>query len=188
MIYYISDIHFGDIRVFNKCSRPFSNLAELELEIIKRWNKKVKSCDVVYILGDIAEDSYISALDILKKLNGIKYLIIGNHDLKMKDEIKKSRVFESIDFMKLIDDNGRKVCLCHYPIMDWMEFSRGGYHVYGHIHNKTLKNDIAYAQMKEYFKDKLAYNAGVDVNNYEPVTLDEMIELKEKNKYEPYIN
>ena len=25
-------------------------------------------------------------------------------------------------------------------VNDWMEFSRGGYHIYGHIHNKTQLN------------------------------------------------
>lgn len=188
MIYYISDIHLGDLRVFNKCSRPFSGLKELENEIVLRWNKKVKDTDVVYVLGDIAEDNYSPAIDVFRRLKGTKHLIVGNHDLKMLKEIKKSRVFETVEFMKLIDDNGRKVFLCHYPVMDWMEFSRGGYHVYGHIHNKTAENDPAYAQIKEYFKGKPAYNAGVDVTNYEPVTLEEMIKLKEKNEDEPYIN
>lgn len=188
MIYYISDIHLGDLRVFKKCSRPFSDLKELETEIIKRWNAKVKDDDTVFVLGDIAEDNYLNAIEIIRGLKGHKHLIVGNHDLKLLDEIQKSRVFESIEFMKLIEDEGRKVCLCHYPVMDWMEFSRGGYLVYGHIHNKTEKNNPAYKEMKQYFKNKLAFNAGVDVTNYEPVTLNEMIELKIINKDEPYIN
>lgn len=188
MIYYISDTHLGDLRVFNKCSRPFTCLEEMENEIVKRWNSKVNENDIVYVLGDIAEDGYKRAVEVLRGLKGHKHLIIGNHDLAMLDLIKESAVFESIEFIELIEDNGRKVCLCHYPLTDWMEFSRGGYHVYGHIHNKTEKNDIAYAQMKQYFKGKLAFNAGVDVTNYEPVTLDEMIKLKEVNIDEPYIN
>lgn len=188
MIYYISDTHLGDQRVFDKCSRPFSGLEELESEIIKRWNAKVNEDDTVYVLGDIAEDDYIKAIEIFKGLNGHKHLIVGNHDLKMLELIKESNAFESIEFMKLIDDSGKKVCLCHYPVMDWREFSRGGYHVYGHIHNKTAKNDPAYIQIKQYFEDKPAFNAGVDVTNYEPVTLQEMINLKEANKNEPYIN
>lgn len=188
MIYYIADIHFNDLRVFNKCSRPFNDLEEYKEEIIRRWNSKVNDEDVVHVLGDIAEDSYIDVIDILKALKGHKHFTIGNHDLALLDKYKESRIFEDIEFMKLIEDNGRKVCLCHYPLMDWMEFSRGGYLVYGHIHNKTALNDPAYSQIKKYYKDKLAFNAGVDVCNYEPVTLDEMIKLKEVNKDEPYIN
>ena len=188
MIYYISDTHLGDLRVFNKCARPFASLEEMEKTIVDNWNKKVRKEETVYVLGDLAEDGYKKAIDVYAGLNGHKHLLVGNHDMKMLDEIKESNVFESIDFMTLIEDGGRKICLCHYPVMDWMEFSRGEYHVYGHIHNKTLKNDPAYPQIKEYFKDKLAYNCGVDVTGFQPVTLDEMIVLKEKNKNEPYIN
>ena len=72
--------------------------------------------------------------------------------------------------------------------MDWMEFNRQGILVYGHVHNKTVKNGQAYAEIKDYYKDKPAYNAGVDVIGFEPRTLDELIELKEVNKDEPYIN
>jgi len=188
MIYYIADIHLGDQRVFDKCAKPFNDLQEYETEIVNRWNAKVRPDDTVYVLGDIAEDNYLRSIDIIRILPGRKHLIVGNHDLAMLPRIKESCVFETIDFMRMIEDNGRKVCLCHYPLMDWMEFSRGGYHVYGHIHNKTEKNDPAYPQIKKYYADKLAYNAGVDVTDYEPVTLDEMIALKEKNKTASFIN
>lgn len=188
MQYYISDMHLGDQRVFDKCHRPFSGLDEMEDVIIKNWNAKVHPEDIVYVLGDIAEDHYDKSISVIGKLNGRKCLIIGNHDLLMESKYRESGLFESVDFMKLIIDNGRKVCLCHYPVMDWMEFSRGGYLVYGHVHNKTALNDIAYVQMKEFFKDKLGFNCGVDVTGFEPVTLDEMIRLKEKNKDAAFIN
>lgn len=188
MIYYTADTHLGDQRVFTKCAKPFDNLQDYEKEIIRRWNAKVTPNDTVYVLGDIADDGYLQAIEVFRILNGKKHLIVGNHDLAMLPKIKESGVFETVDFMMLIEDAGRKVCLCHYPLMDWMEFSRGGYHVYGHIHNKTEQNDPAYPQIKEYYADKLAYNAGVDVTEYEPATLDEMIALKEKNKTAPFIN
>lgn len=188
MIFYIADIHFNDSKVFQKCFRPFTNFDDFANEIVIRWNNKVKNDDIVYVLGDIAEDDSVNCISIFKKMNGHKHLIIGNHDSKIIKEAEINCVFESISFIKLIDDKGRKVCLCHYPLMDWMEFNRDGYLVYGHIHNKTDKNNKAYKQIKEYYADKKAYNAGVDVTNFEPVTLDEMIKLKEANKNEPYIN
>ena len=67
MIYYIADIHFNDLRVFNKCSRPFANLEEYKNEIIKRWNTKVNEDDTIYVLGDIAEDSFTEVFGILKQ-------------------------------------------------------------------------------------------------------------------------
>ena len=186
-IFYISDLHIKDQAIFDKCKRPFNSLKEFEEIIIKRWNKKVSKDDIVYVLGDIGSSNKES-VTFYKNLNGHKHLIIGNHDYEILNEIKESKIFESISFIELINDNNRKICLCHYPLMDWMEFNRNGYLVYGHIHNKTSLNGKAYEQIKDYYKDKPAFNCGCDVTNYEPVTLDEMIELKEKNKNEPYIN
>lgn len=187
MIYYISDIHFRDENVFRKCSRNFT-FEEYERMIVSKWNKKIKEDDEVFILGDVAENDIDEVLCIIKSLKGKKHLIIGNHDEKFLSEYKSSHLFESIEFIKLIYDKGRKVALCHYPLMDWMEFNRQGMFVYGHIHNKTIKNGQAYTEIKDYYKDKPAYNAGVDVIGFEPRTLDELIKLKEVNKDEPYIN
>lgn len=188
MIFYIADIHFRDEKIFKKCNRPFRDIIEYENEIVKRWNKKVHNDDIVYVLGDLALDDCEDALKIYKHLNGYKHLIIGNHDEKLLSKIKESDLFETIDFIKLIDDDNKKVCICHYPLMDWMEFNRNGYHIFGHVHNKTFVNGKAYQQIKEYFIDKPAYNCGVDVTNFEPVTLIEMIKLKECNINSSHIN
>lgn len=188
MIYYIADIHLRDESIFIKCKRPYNDIFEYEKELNLRWNKKVTPFDTVYVLGDIALEGCTEAIDIFSKLNGHKHLIIGNHDENLSEYIKRSGLFDSVNFISLISDAGRKVCLCHYPLMDWMEFNRNGYHVYGHVHNKTAANGEAYHQIKEYYKDKLAFNCGVDVVGFEPVTLNELIKLKEANRNEPYIN
>lgn len=188
LIYYISDIHFRDQNIFDKCERPFLSLNEMELKIIDNWNNVVNNDDVVYILGDIGNETNLSSIEIFKNLKGHKHLIVGNHDELILNEIKNINIFESIKYINLIMDNNRKVCICHYPLMDWPEFNRKGILVYGHIHNKTIKNDLAYKQIKNYYSDKSAYNCGVDVTNFIPKTLDELIKLKEINKNEPYIN
>ena len=72
--------------------------------------------------------------------------------------------------MKLIEDGGRLVFLCHYPMASWQMMERGSILVYGHIHKNT-KDDVY-----EYIsKKKNAYNAGCMINGYEPATLDELI-------------
>lgn len=188
MIYYIADIHFRDQKIFNKCHRPFSSVEEMEQVVINKWNKKVEDGDIVYVLGDIGKDDDPSTITIFKKLKGHKHLIVGNHDHDMLEDIKESGAFESIKFIDLINDGDYKVCLCHYPLMDWMEFNRDGLLVYGHIHNKTEENGYAYKLMKDYYKNLKAYNCGVDVTGFEPRTLKQLMKLKEVNKYEPYIN
>ena len=188
MIYYISDTHFRDQSIFDKCDRPFKSLKEMEDAIIQNWNKKISDVDVVYVLGDLVKDDDASAIQIFNGLKGHKHLIVGNHDHQVLEDIKESNIFETIKFIDLILDKDRKVCICHYPLMDWMEFNRKGILVYGHIHNKTAKNGEAYKLMKEFYKNLPAYNCGVDVCGFEPRTLDELIHLKEVNKDEAYIN
>ena len=56
------------------------------------------------------------------------------------------------------------------------------------VHNKTPNNSYAYKLIKDYYRNLPAYNCGVDVTEFEPRTLDELIILKEVNKNEPYIN
>lgn len=42
MIYYISDTHFNDQKIFDKCKRPFESLDEMKNTIIKNGIKKLK--------------------------------------------------------------------------------------------------------------------------------------------------
>ena len=185
MIFYTADLHLGDQRVFDLCSKPFADLHEYHTEIVRRWNAKVRASDEIYVLGDVAE-SNPAMLELLHDLAGCKHLIVGNHDQIILPAIIRSGVFLTISDLKVIEDNGRSVCLCHYPLMEWPGMNNGGYHVFGHIHNKTEVNGREYAQMKAYYFNKRAYNAGVDVTDYSPVTLDEMIALKHKTRQSEY--
>ena len=188
MIYYIADTHLNDQKIFDKCKRPFNSLEEMNKTIIDNWNNRVNDDDIVYVLGDIIKDDDESAIELFRNLNGHKHLIVGNHDHILIDKIRESNIFESIKFIDVIIDNNQKICICHYPLMDWMEFNRNGLFVYGHIHNKTSNNGPAYTQIKAYYSDKCAYNCGVDVIGFTPRTLEELKTLKEANKDEPYIN
>ena len=60
--------------------RPFSSVEEMNIEYIKRWNNKIKKGDEVYILGDLSFYKGEKTNEILKQLNGQKFLIEGNHD------------------------------------------------------------------------------------------------------------
>ena len=186
MNYYISDIHFGDQRLFDLCKRPFSSLEEMDVYIIQKWNSKVSKEDMVYILGDLGYDQ--QSIELYRQLNGIKKLIVGNHDESMLDYIKGTYIFESIEYMNMVNDGNNKVFLCHYPIMDWPEDDNDSVLVYGHIHNKTEQNDNRFKEIKEYYANTKAYNCSIDVIGFEPRTLKELMTLKEANKNEAYIN
>lgn len=132
MIYYIADMHFGHKNVLRFDTRPFSSVEEMDGELIRRWNERVKPDDTVYVLGDAFWRNEAESLRIFSELNGHKHLIRGNHD---RVHGKLGRQWESIEHYAEINDNGRLVVLCHYPIMFYKNARYGAVMLYGHVHN-----------------------------------------------------
>ena len=173
MIYYTSDLHFFHFNILRICNRPFSSLEEMHEALINNWNKKVRPEDTVYILGDLSYkcQDITDLYKILKRLNGHKILVQGNHDHKWLKIFKNTypkeikEIFEEITFYKEILDGSKQVALFHYPIEDYNHQYHGGYHLFGHIHNS--------GGVKKLEK---RFNVGVDVNDFTPMTLDELIE------------
>ena len=170
MIYYTADLHLGYANVIQHCNRPFSSADEMDAALISNWNSKVHRDDTVYIVGDFLFRAKRPAEDYLRELKGRKHLLIGNHDKYWIKKVDLTQWFESVSPMLLSTDNGRSVALCHYPMMTWPGISKGGNMVYGHIHNNTCADYWPLIKA-----NGLMLNAGVDINGFAPVTLDEMI-------------
>lgn len=168
MIYYYADPHFGHKNIIELCSRPFSNVDEMNRYLIDKWNNKVKGNDTVYILGDMFFRCNNPEL-ILKQLKGKKRLLVGNHDESWLTKIDATKYFVSIDnlFETSVDNNG--VTMCHYPLLTWKHKLKT-YMIHGHIHNDTTSDYWPLIKLRERL-----LNAGVDINNFEPVTKDELI-------------
>lgn len=177
MNFYIADPHFGHERIIGLCDRPFADVAEMDRFLIDSWNTRVTNDDDVYIVGDFTFGSITPVSKYLNALNGRKHLIVGNHDSKWMNDVCLEEHFESLEHLQYINDNGNKVVLCHYPLMTWPSFH--SYMVYGHIHGH--KDSDFWPLLATYEK---ALNAGVEVNNYQPVTLDELIRNNERWKSE----
>lgn len=171
MVYFIADLHIGHQNVIRLNNRPFDCLDDMHECIITNWNAVVRPTDEVYIVGDVAYRSQIDIVKFLNNLNGIKYLIVGNHDRKNLKNPEFRKCFKDICDMTTINLNGVSIVLCHYPLGEWDGYYRGAYHIHGHIHNNTgIK---VYKYLKE---EDRALNAGVDIINYTPVTFEQLIE------------
>ena len=171
--FFTSDIHFSDERIMKLCSRPFSSTQEMDEYIIEKWNRKVSKNDTVWVLGDIISLEHFNK-ELLNKLNGKIYLVLGNHDYPARDKIAGETKIKICSRNSIYQDGN--IVMCHYPIMDWNGRDNGIIHLYGHVHNKNITG------MKEYFADKLAFNVCMDVNDFEPKTLEELIELEGKKE------
>ena len=168
MIYFTSDLHFGHGNIIRHCSRPFASADEMDAALIKNWNETVTPNDDVYILGDLTMRPANEAHRYLSELNGRKYLIRGNHDRRfLKSFDKYADDFVWIKDYFLLNCENKYFVLFHYPIAEWDGFYRKAIHCYGHIHNSAAKHINAISG--------LAFNVGVDVNDYKPVSIMEIL-------------
>ena len=173
MILYISDLHFGHNNILKYDNRPFKDVDEMDHVMIELWNGRVQSDDTVYIIGDVCHKSGHSSAWYLRQLKGHKYLIIGNHDDPVLKNPEAMDMLDGIESMMEIHDGDKHVCLCHYPIIEWNSYYHGSWHIYGHIHNRR---DETYEIME---KKKRALNAGCMINNYMPVSFNELVRNNE---------
>lgn len=173
-IFFTSDLHFGHKNIIQYDQRPFSSVDEMDAALIERWNRKVSSEDLVYVLGDISWYGSHKTYEIFQGLHGKKRLITGNHD-KLNDRLKS--LFEVIKPYDEIKVDGKTVVLCHYPICFHNKHHHGSIMLYGHIHNSD--EDIYMEKIKDFLNRQnmhcKMYNVGCMHWNYEPVTLQEII-------------
>ena len=180
MIFFTSDLHFGHSNIIKLCNRPYRDTEEMDEALIYNWNKKVKKNDTVYIVGDFVWKK--SDLErYAERLKGNKILIVGNHD-KWVGEGEKDKFFARIAKFEEVSLNCHPVTLCHYPMIEWKNSrkegtNRLGYLIYGHIHNSVKP------EYETLYRSANALNAGVDVNGFEPVTFDELVENNAKFSY-----
>lgn len=177
MIYYTADLHLGHANVIRHCDRPFDDVEEMDAALIENWNRRVKDKDQVYIIGDLIFRNSRPAPDYLNQLKGRKVLITGNHDAAWMKKVSLFDYFEGVETMLTIKDKSRTVTLCHYPMMTWPGVGTGGYMVYGHIHTGT---HMIFWPLIEA-SDRML-NAGVDINDFKPATLEELTENNNRFK------
>jgi calcineurin-like phosphoesterase family protein len=155
--YFTSDTHFGDHRVLNLYKRPFATVADMDAGLVRRWNAVVGPQDEVWHLGDFARTP-ARAREILAQLHGRKHLVAGNND--RDPDIAQG--WESVAPYAEIERDGVFLVLCHYPFRSWNRQHRKSVNLHGHSHGR----------IKEAPRQ---FDVGVDVWDYRPVTLTEMM-------------
>ncbi len=196
MRYYIADCHFfhGDL-LTNMDYRGFSGVGEMNEYMLERWNAKVRPNDEVVILGDLSWGSAEETNEILDRLQGKLYLIEGNHDHFINCKGYRASRFKWIKPYAELHDDGRKVILCHYPVMCYNgqyrldeEGRPRTYMLYGHVHDTHDQRLIE--QFSEITRNtRIVTFSNVERNipcqmincfcmysDYTPLTLDEWIE------------
>ncbi|WP_375312837.1 metallophosphoesterase [Bradyrhizobium sp. A5] len=126
--------------------------------MIDMWNATVARGDRVIHVGDFAHRCDPKRLRaIFSRLNGSKFLVIGNHD--GKDTLELGWAAPPQHLLNVRDDV--RVVACHYGLRVWPGARRGALHVYGHSHGRLPGNS-------------LSHDVGVDCWDFRPVTLAEI--------------
>lgn len=181
-IFYIADTHFGHKNIIAFDHRPFRSVQEMNETMIKEWNKRVSFWDKVYILGDFSWLPPTESVAILNRLQGAKFLIKGNHDVRWLNGSSKKLLAGMWDY-KEIRDRDVRVFLSHYPNPLFRAHRYPmAVSLYGHVHKTKeydfVKDTILRAKNDPDIKSKgHCYNVGcmLDYMDYGPRTLDEIL-------------
>jgi len=160
-IWFTADSHFNHANIIKYCKRPYSSADEMDRDLVKRWNAKVKKDDIVWHLGDFCLGSKDKTKKIFKKLNGQINLVMGNHDrhsLSFYYSIGFNRVHDRPVVLKDF------FVLSHAPL-GWVSDSLPFANIFGHVHGSEL------------YKTFTARSACVCVErwDYAPVLMDVLI-------------
>lgn len=145
-IYVISDHHFFHANIISYQRPEFQNVIEMNEHIIKEHNSIINQEDIVIFLGDFSFKK-TEIKNLLEKMNGHKYLLLGNHDSEDLQSSYGKFGFEGV-FTHPVKIN--KQFLSHYPLEEneldnlyynllVKEFkSTSGINYHGHHHTKQI--------------------------------------------------
>lgn len=164
MKYVISDLHFGHGNVIGFNNRPFSSTAEMNKELVKRWNSTVDENDTVIVVGDVELDKTRSAEDWLAELNGNVLLVRGNHD---NGDFSDSpfHVVESC----VLRHGKYTFYVSHEPE------GYSGWSIYGHVHNSDL---VCHPFIHP---NNRTVNVSAELVDYTPLAMDKLVEYCGQN-------
>lgn len=144
--------------------------------LIENWNRVVDPKDTVIHLGDFSFKAGNRIPEYVSRLNGKKFLLLGNHD---DERTVRDAGFDGLRFgfwdFKFFDHKRgekRKAFLCHYPMLAWNASFHGRPHLFGHVHSGPRNHP--FDQRKPN-----SYDVGVDNNEFTPVNLVDLMNSME---------
>lgn len=178
MIWITSDFHFGHEKEFLWQPRGFTDWKEHAEAVIKNYNSLIKNGDEVYILGDcmLKNDDY--GIECLKRLNGHKYLAIGNHDNEARiAKYQIANIFEKIEYGYRLRSGKYTIWLQHYPAMMGNYKDKAPALCFaGHTHSPDEFQNMSFG----------VYNIALDAHKCCPISLPAALNnIKEYRKTHP---
>ena len=172
MIWVTSDLHFNHPGILRMSRPQFASIEEHNEYIIKKHNEKVGKDDLVYILGDIGFTPIKALAPLIRRLNGRKILILGNHDKGTVGEYRAMGFIEVYDHPVFFSN---EIILSHEPCQEAYN-NPYVFNIHGHTHLNSLKSN-------NYI------NVCLEKTNYKPLdlkSLQENIRKQVKSRKESF--
>jgi len=176
-IYFASDHHLYHNKIIEFSRPQFSSLEEHNEFIVDRHNYVVRTEDVVYFLGDVClSTSKQEDYDILKRFNGKKRLVVGNHDTPERIKIYHQYFEKIYGYSTIGQKNGRDAAaiVSHIPVHPSQLEERFKFNIHGHLHQETIK-------LSDGTLDKRYVCVSLEQINYTPISLEEIYEKVKQN-------
>jgi len=174
MYWFTGDQHFNHENILTKfVFRPFQTVEDMNREIIRRHNERVKPGHTVFHLGDFRMSNQgPNVHELIEMLNGNHVFIAGNHD-------KRNGLNTPLKYA-VIQSYGKTILLCHDPAYALELMSTDPYH---------LSFDLAFTahvNEKWKFNEGPMVNVGVDQWDFYPVDAKQILKAyKAWKKTEP---
>ena len=167
-VWFTADTHFGQPNVIPLSRRPFADVAEMDAELIRRWQETVPRDGVVFHLGDFGQRKPEAWNRILGQLPGRKILILGNHDMRCLHPAYLWQ-FHRVALQMNIRVGAQAILLNHYPFLCYGGAYRDVWQLFGHVHSgPQAQRGMDLPRLPMLFP--LQYDVGVDNNDYRPVS------------------
>lgn len=189
-VFFTADTHFSHRSMVERKWRPqYSTVAEMDEDLIARWNETVGPKDVVWHLGDWALGNPVQHLTLVNRLHGRKHLVTGNHDKcwpAFRDAHAWQQAFLEAGFASVQAFArrrvlGKSVLLNHFPyevddrhqdlFSEYRPVDTGLWLLHGHVHT-------------EWRVRGRQINVGVDApgNDFRPVSLEQITAIIEESE------
>lgn len=172
-VFLVSDTHFGHNGVCKFMQndgvtklRPWETSEEMDEAMVKLWNERVGKNDKVYHLGDVVINR--KSLGIMRRLNGDKVLIRGNHDI-FKDEEYQAHFRELRAYHVM---NG--MILSHIPIHP-DSLGRFGVNIHGHTHSNRVMMADPFGY-RENMLDLRYHCVCVEQTGFAPILFEDVVQ------------
>lgn len=187
-LFFTSDTHYGHSNICrattkwvgtDNVTRDFNSLEYMNTTLVDNINSMVGENDVLFHLGDFSFGGFPKISEFRSRIvcKNI-HLVLGNHDHHIERDREGVReLFASVNHYINLDvrrpsiKKGEmdkfKFVLMHFPIASWDGMNDNVAHLHGHVHLPPHQR----------IADGRAMDVGVDGNNMQPISLNEVLRL-----------